>query len=806
MQITFLEAAEPLTKTYSKTKDGTIEKTPYPFCWEFTSHDEQFKDLKQLEQLLKRHAAQGRCAIKGLLSRPLVKESRAGTTNTVDSTSWIVLDLDGLPETDEAGKPVTIDSFLDAVGLGDISYIVQWSASYGIENKRLRAHIFMLLDKPLAAPLLKRWLVQLNHDTPLLTGAMSLTKTGNAISWPLDISACQNDKLIYIAPPVLKGIADPMARQSRIEHVKRKHTVLALEAGKIMAVEVGRELTHKRISELREAAGLPARKFKYKPVGSHEVLVAPSESTITDIKQERGFVYFNLNGGDSWAYYHPEDNPELIFNFKGEPTYLTKELLPDYWAQLTSAGSSQRTASNGLIYLAFCDRKTGVYWRGTYEPTTDVLDITAAKNETQLRHFGKQFGVPIGDFIPEWDIVFDPQDTVRVDPQNRVINRFQCSPYMLNTSMKAPKAMPAVAKKIIFHAVGSDKAIYEHFINWLATIVQTRQRTRTAWVWHGVEGTGKGLVVNKILRPIFGHHLALRRMEELNEQYNHFMEEALVVFVDEVQTKALRNESSAMAKLRTFIAEPTVTIRRMYSNSIEADNYTNWIFSSNMPDPVAIGRGDRRFNVGKYQQAKLVITDAELDKLENEIQTIYDFLYHYPIDIDRAGQVIESADRDTLISISENSADTVANALMAGDFQFFLDQLPTDDSFKRNALAMARVSEYVTVLRALMTRAVPSGVCNISREELRTLFDYTVGNMPTSPNKFTSLVKHHRLHLEPVWITSKTVRGLKVTWADVNAFAAYTATHFPGPSFTNSPAPAAPPPVMKPRGKKAVAS
>jgi len=71
---------------------------------------------------------------------------------------------------------------------------------------------------------------------------------------------------------------------------------------------------------------------------------------ITEMKVERGFVYFNLNGGDSWAYYHPENNPDYILNFKGEPAYLTKELLPDYWQQLTNTGSSTRTSSDGVLY------------------------------------------------------------------------------------------------------------------------------------------------------------------------------------------------------------------------------------------------------------------------------------------------------------------------------------------------------------------------------------------------------------------------------------------------------------------------
>ena len=781
MKIVFLEAPVALTKTYARTKQG-ITKTPYPFVWEFSSHEENFTSLSQLEQLLKKHAAQGHCALKGMISRPLVRESRAGSTDTNATTEWVVLDLDGLPTTvDIAGQAqpqtLTIDLLLYEMGLGDVSYVVQYSASYGIENQKLRAHVFMLLDKPMAAPLLKQWLIQKNHEVSFLSKSMGLTKTGNAISWPLDISACQNDKLIYIAPPTLKGIKDPLAGSPRISLVKRKFDLVDLSAIPINTTAKNRELTHKRIAELRDAAGLPARKIKYKVVGSQEVMLQPDESVITDMKTERGFVYFNLNGGDSWAYYHPENNPDYILNFKGEPAYLTKELLPDYWQQLTNSGSSTREASDGRLYLAFCDRKTGIYWRGTYDSANDVLDINPAKNETQLRHFAKQYGVPMGDFVPEWDLVFDPTDLVRVDTQNRVVNKFQPSQLMLNAG-RAPKVVPPTIARVISHALGgADKALFDHFINWLATVVQTRDRTRTAWVLHGTEGTGKGVLVNRIIKPMFGHHVALRRMEELSERYNHFMEDAFIVFVDEVQTKALQNEQGVMAKLRNFITEEFVPIRRMHANAVEVRNYTNWIFSSNMSDPVSIKRGDRRFNVGRYQPVKLEVTDDDIAQIAKEVQPFYNYLLSYSIDQEKAGTIIENDDRSAMIAISESSIDTTGNAILNGDFNFFIEQLPTDDSHKRNALQMQRVTDYVTTLRALADRTGPDGRCAISREELRSLFEYCVGNIPTTPNKFTSMLKHHRIHLSVVWVAGKSVRGLQTRWLDVAKFATYKASY-----------------------------
>src|SRR5438067_7556226 len=111
MNIVFLKAPMPLTKTYTRRADGTIEKHPYPNAYEFTSIEESCPDMKSFEALLKKHAALGHTLLKGEVSRPLVSESRKGSTDSNGLTDWIVLDLDGLPGI------TTVEQFLSAVGL-----------------------------------------------------------------------------------------------------------------------------------------------------------------------------------------------------------------------------------------------------------------------------------------------------------------------------------------------------------------------------------------------------------------------------------------------------------------------------------------------------------------------------------------------------------------------------------------------------------------------------------------------------------------------------------------------------------------
>ncbi len=790
MIINFLSASMPLTKSYTKLPDGTIQKSSYPHAYDFTSHAESCNDLLSFYTLLNKHAAQGHCLLKGPLTKPLVAESRAGSTTTQDATDWLCLDVDGLPNTissvtaDGITKttPYTIDDLMIDIGLADMSYILQWSASYGFNDQSLRCHIFVQLDQKISAPVIKQWLIHLNHSVAQLRDSQKLTKTGNSLTWVLDITACQNDKLIYITPPTLKGVKNPLGKTPRVSLVMKKQTTYTLPT--TASASVNRGLTDKRILALRSQSGMPVRKLTYKMVGGNEVMVKPDSCDATEIKHDRGFTYFNINGGDSWGYYHPENNPDFIYNFKGEPVYQTKDLLPDYWKSLQAAGS--RTSSDGLIYLAFSDRVTGTYYKGTYDPTNDQLDINPAKSLVILEHFMKQHGMIKGDFVPEWDVVFDPQGSTCVDFTNKVVNRFQLSTYM-QAEPREIKQCPPTIFKFLHHALGSDVDITEHFINWLAFIVQNRDRTLTSWVLHGVQGTGKGVLISNIIRPLFGRNqTAAIRMRDLGQQYNGYMRQCFIVYVDEMQASAMMDEEGVMADLRNFVTESHITVRDMYSPPVEVRNYTNWMVSSNKPDPLTIPKNDRRTNVAKYQPLKFYPTEKDLEQwpkhealINKELQDFHDFLFHYPVNKSAAATPIDTADRHTMISIGENSIDSVATALLDGSMEFFIDQLPTSEKYKTDYTLNIQVENYRTTIKELIDRTDPvTGKVNIARDELRTIFDYVVGKIPETPNKFTSLLKHHRIHIKKVWLNGKSPMGIMTEFKDFNNFATYVKDHF----------------------------
>jgi hypothetical protein len=102
--------------------------------------------------------------------------------------------------------------------------------------------------------------------------------------------------------------------------------------------------------------------------------------------------------------------------------------------------------------------------------------MARASNEGRLRSFLKQHGQPVQDFVPDFDITYDPHDKRKFDLE---------AVSSTLTSRHALKLCRAVSKKLslrwsnrLSSAVGTGEN-YEHFLNWLADIVQFKEKD-----WH----------------------------------------------------------------------------------------------------------------------------------------------------------------------------------------------------------------------------------------------------------------------------------------------------------------------------------
>lgn len=785
--IYFLSSDLAMSKSFWIDANKDLQRSSYPNVKNFTSHKENCPDLRTLYSALRSHATEGHCLIKGNLHKTLNNEPRAGATKADDLTDWICLDLDAAPFE-------SIKAFMNSEpAFKDVSYIVQYSASYGVMgNTKLSAHVFMMLSAKVSATTLKAWLIDRNLLNVKLRAGITLTKTAAALHWPLDVTACQNDKLLYIAPPDLrKGVTCTIKPAERIQYIAGSHLTLDVKHIKpTRSIEVLKGEARDLRNHLRIEAGLKPIRASTKWVGSDEIQAKPGEATITGIREDRGFVYFNFNGGDSWAYYHPVGNFELIRNFKDEPCYFTRELVPDYYRdKITSTKAAQgQPTEGGESVLAFRDKRTATYWNGTWNPATQVLELHPAKSELQLNHWMQNHGLMPFDVIPIWDMQFNPQSDVILDEENRVINTYVPSPfYAADFSTEGSLDKCPLIKRIMLHAVSNnlEDETFEHWLNWLAVIFQHRVKPKTAWLFSGTEGTGKGMMFNNILAPLLGRdYVQCKRASELEEKFNSWMERALIAFIDEVEIPTSTRKELISADLRNFITEDWVTIRGMNRAATQVRNYTGIAFSTNKSAAVMISANDRRYNVGAHQPQRLILTQEEIDEqIPSELPAFMQYIMTRKADRSKAAQALKNAAHAELVESNKTSIDVLVGNLANGDLMALWDSVVDPHitttlkaetaafSFeyhrilKREIIDTSLIKKQTYANKLIKKQDVSiTHESRLSRDELLVIFEHCVGNMPKTPNKFTSLLKHRNVKTERLYIDGRMQYGLKVEW------------------------------------------
>lgn len=1028
--VTFLSASLPLTKTIEKLSDGTIFKTPYPLIANFTSETIEVKNIQEFHAALLHRATAKRkpCLLKGRITRDLISESRKGTTVTNDKTQWVCLDIDN-------ARFSSPDEVMRALGLDDISYVVQYSSSYKLENKNLSCHIFFLLDRPISAPELKAWLMHMNLSVTALESNITLSKSNAALHWPLDITTCQNDKLLYIAMPVFKNIAPPITEDERIQLVLRKKPELAVARLELKPIENLKQQAREKLNALRTTAGIKPIKAT-KMVGEFEVQAGVGEVTRYEIFDCGEYVRLNLNGGDSQAYWHHKSDPTYLHNFKGEPSLLLKEVLPHYYGDLVRNAKTASTTPNaqGDDILAFRDKVTAAYWKGTWNPETFELELHSVKSELQLAHFLQSRGKALGSFVPEYHLTFDPQNPEVVNHVDKVVNTFVPTELM-RLGKKAKKGTFPTIQRVIDSAVGVGE-VREHFMNWLAVVWQQRVKPITAWVLHGTQGclageteiffrrgkrnagrpvtikeayekwtgqyrmgtgrgkswdlsiptyarcvkdsltvgynevfqivesgvkklyrvlsedgslirvthehpfmredgsftklcdlrpgdyvlmrgqeltrvstkgrskrrvtihsvphhpygwqhiiggknykrihraravweanmnglslkefvhilrhdpksammlqylppslvvhhldedcandalenlttvskdnhdryhakhvglgtvptvarkilsitedgeemtydmtmkvpyhnyvannfcvsnTGKGVLFHNVLRPLFGRYAVQKRATELNSQFNGWMEQALIAFIDEVNADMFIEAKKVESDLKSMITEPTQSIRRMRTDSYEVYNYTAFIFSSNEKRPVSIPPGDRRFNIGRFQEHKLQITRKEIDGIAGELEAFARFLSEYKASFEQASSILQTEDRIEIQRRSITSIDELANALIKGDLMQLWDSMPDEKLMEETGLVDVQGQAYSQLIRRISWEAES----DLTRDELELIFRQCVGKVPEGKQKFVAYLRHHGLNMRRLRLGNDLTYGYRVTW------------------------------------------
>lgn len=756
MHITFLSSNVPLTKAYARTPTG-LDVEPYPMVRNFTSALEEVNSPREFAEQIYLHAQAGDCLLKGLVKQPLLDQSRANSTDATTPTEYLVLDLDF-----NQGF-ATIHDFLAAIGVSETSFLFQHSASAGIKyDPHIRGHVFLMLDQPIPPQRIKQWLIHLNLTHPVLREQITLSANGMTLKFPLDITTCQNDKLIYIAPPVFFDaetrtvIDDPVDRFLFSPQTHDTWTFPDLD----LHPERQRQDQDTLIAELRERIGLRKLKPKTKMIAGEEVLINPDRATVTGTKSARGFTYVNLNGGDSWGYFYPDGKPDVLYNFKGEPPVLLRALDPEFVA-------AQRPAQDlEQHHFVLRDSKTDTYYTCALE-TPDPhskLEINPVSSKEKLIDFSRSNNLNPDAPIPVWTVVFDPHNFDRIHPDRGWVNLYE-PPALAQRPRTHPEPnaqIPPTIHRIIFNIVNEDQECFEAFINWLAVAYQTRDKIGVAWLFQGIQGTGKGILFERIITPLFGPKYCLNINASLHgDKFNGFRATALMIMLDEIKISENNDRATAaLNRMKGMITETTTTLRAMRRELCQVRCYDNFIMSSNQINPVPVEESDRRINIAPRGEKRLEITNDEVLALADDLPEFAQYLHHYPADLKKAQTILDTEQRRFTVTQSANSIESVFRALRHGDLEFFAAELKLPQDAET---ASPAYQEFARIVRDMIkhSQTTPHLDYKITRDDLHRLVAYLRGQ-GTSPGAFTKMLQHHGIRVKPINFPQGTARGVSM--------------------------------------------
>jgi len=780
----------PLAKIF--TKEGV---TPYPLAKSLNSiehtYDNTIDGLKELYTALTAHAANGHALLKGSLSRPLENESRRGLWDGQKTTTWLVIDIDkvsfeflGCPPTADLEEIERCIVQKLPIAFQHSSRIAHASSSFKLSDTTTSLHLFYMLDTVYNTEVLKDYITNLHFSAPF-DATVKLSSSAQSLLWTVDPAIVDNTRIVYIADPLFIGVDNPYP-QNRFQLIESTYPTLSLR-NEIAETDTSKVAEKKRklLNRLRKEQGLSAHRPKLQNIlignETYRVCTNPEALKMEYVRDNDTWVYYNINDGDSNAYYVWKSYPKIVWNFKGESPFLfeqaNKEVYEWHLQQFSDA------IENTTQALCFRDFKTDKYYNAIYDYKNDKFLEIAKSRKDSLKAFMAQHGeiLTSTNMIETWDYCFDPTTDVVVDRANRWANRFSPTLYLRSEdkitsggltfqewSIDTLNTYTPTINKVLRSLVGSCDESLKRFINWLAYIFQERKKAKTAWVFSGTQGTGKGVFFELIAKELFGKYCTIKTVENIEEKFNDYLETSLLICIEEFKLSDSSNPNKLKNLMNTYITENTVTIRAMQENQKEVQSFSNFIIFTNELEIMPLHSQERRYNVAPRQEVSLVqrygpvIRDQIRNRIPGEIANFAKVLNGFPVFFEYVESPMENEAKEQMRNMSNTTVYYFVTALKHGDFEFFLEVF--------NMTPPVFGDDYITPARNII-REWGRTLLNADRPvtfrfpTAKALFLYkSFVNPKTSLQKYSKTVAFHGLENKLIKENNKVFRGYEVTF------------------------------------------
>lgn len=257
-------------------------------------------------------------------------------------------------------------------------------------------------------------------------------------------------------------------------------------------------------------------------------------------------------------------------------------------------------------------------------------------------------------------------------------------------------------------------------INYLAHNVQwPGKKMQWAMILQGVQGDGKSFLA-EMMKHILGESNCRNvAVESLDEKFTSWAEGNCMVFIEELKLDNYKKYET-LNKLKPYIVNPTVPIRRMQRDVYECINTTNYFALTNFKDALPIDDNDRRYCVlfSQWQSSEALKTWLEhnptyysdlYDDMRTNAGEILDYLLCHKIpseflalnrapDTDAKRQMISIAKSDDYLIVEDAIDEFKCWDINEHVVNITKLQIRVDNSFERDYSQFPKTSRIKNIL------------------------------------------------------------------------------------------------------------
>jgi hypothetical protein len=225
------------------------------------------------------------------------------------------------------------------------------------------------------------------------------------------------------------------------------------------------------------------------------------------------------------------------------------------------------------------------------------------------------------------------------------------------------------------HLCNHNRDYFNWFINWIACFFQTLEKSQVSLLLKGAQGTGKGILFERVLAPLFGEtYCVVVDDDRLGSSFKNWVDNTLFYNLNEI-SHDMRGRKSVKNFIKMLVTDRSIQTEKKYENASKTEIFGNVLITSNENYPIEVEPSDCRFTVfgtgcPLKEHAGLNISEL-LKDIQDELESFAWYLKNYPCDKSLYHTPLDTPEKQALIDGTTDRFTLFVRALVHKDLDYF---------------------------------------------------------------------------------------------------------------------------------------